>query len=161
LILFRIYTNSFPIWLCSPLDLGHIFSFLIPYIVGRAPCAGNQPVARSLPTHRTAQTQNKRTQISMRRVGFEPTFLVLEPGEDGSYLRPRGHCDGNLVIRVQIIVSKIPSPNYLLEPVTVCDMNCLRPRGRSDPGFESQLVLPYLVFLLCVRLSLFVCFATS
>jgi hypothetical protein len=39
---------------------------------------GDQPVARPLPTHRTTQTQNKRTQASMSRVGFEPTIPVFE-----------------------------------------------------------------------------------
>jgi hypothetical protein len=39
---------------------------------------GNQPVARPLPTHRTTQTQNKRTQTSMPQVGFEPTIPVFE-----------------------------------------------------------------------------------
>jgi hypothetical protein len=34
-------------------------------------------VERPLPTHAT-QTQNKRTQISMSRVGFEPTIPELE-----------------------------------------------------------------------------------
>jgi hypothetical protein len=41
--------------------LGRVFSFLILYTVGRIPCTGDQAVARPLPTHRTAQTQNKRT----------------------------------------------------------------------------------------------------
>jgi hypothetical protein len=39
---------------------------------------GDQPVARPLPTHRTTQTQNKRTQTFMPRVGFEPTSSALE-----------------------------------------------------------------------------------
>jgi hypothetical protein len=39
---------------------------------------GDQPVARPLPTHRTAQTQNKRTQTSIPRVGFEPKISVFE-----------------------------------------------------------------------------------
>jgi hypothetical protein len=39
---------------------------------------GDQPVARPLLTHRTTQTQNKRTQTSIRRVGFEPTILGFE-----------------------------------------------------------------------------------
>jgi hypothetical protein len=47
------------------LDLGRFFSLLILYTVGRTPWTGDQPVARTLPTHRTAQTQNKRTQTSM------------------------------------------------------------------------------------------------
>jgi hypothetical protein len=33
---------------------------------------GDQPVARPLPTHKTTQTQNKRTQTPMPRVGFGP-----------------------------------------------------------------------------------------
>jgi hypothetical protein len=57
------------IWLYSPLNFGRFFSFLILYTVGRTPWTGDQPVTRSLPTHRT-QTQNKRTQTSMIRVGF-------------------------------------------------------------------------------------------
>jgi hypothetical protein len=54
------------------------FQFLNVYTVGRTPWTGDQPVARSLPTHRTTQTQNKRTQTSMPRVRFEPTTQVLE-----------------------------------------------------------------------------------
>jgi hypothetical protein len=40
-------------------DLGHLFSFLILYTVGRTPWMGDQPVARPLPTHRITQTQDK------------------------------------------------------------------------------------------------------
>jgi hypothetical protein len=39
---------------------------------------GDQPVARPLPAHRTAQTQNRRTQTFMPQVRFEPTIPVLE-----------------------------------------------------------------------------------
>jgi hypothetical protein len=39
---------------------------------------GDQPVARPLPTHRTPQKHNKRTQTPMPRVGFEPTIPVFE-----------------------------------------------------------------------------------
>jgi hypothetical protein len=42
------------------------------------PWPGDQTVTRPLPTHRTTQTQNKRTQTSMPRVGFEPATLVFE-----------------------------------------------------------------------------------
>jgi hypothetical protein len=53
------------LWLCSPLlNLGRIFSFLILYTIDRTPWTSDQPVARPLCTHRTTQTQNKRTQIS-------------------------------------------------------------------------------------------------
>jgi hypothetical protein len=67
------------LWLYSPLlDLDRFFSFLIFYTVGRTPWTGDQLVARPLPKHRTAHTQNKRTHISMPWVGIEPTILVFE-----------------------------------------------------------------------------------
>jgi hypothetical protein len=72
------------IWLCSPLlDLDRYFSFLIFYTVSRTPWTGDQPVARSLPAHRTAHKHrhpclewdsNPRSQCSSGR-------------------RRRGHCD--------------------------------------------------------------------
>jgi hypothetical protein len=55
-----------------------LFNFLILYTVGSTPWKGDQPVTRPLPTHRTTQTQNKRTQTSMPRVGFELTVPVSE-----------------------------------------------------------------------------------
>jgi hypothetical protein len=56
-----------------------LFQFFDLYTVGRTPWTGDQPVARSLPTHRTTQTQKKKhTQISMPRVGFEPTVPAFE-----------------------------------------------------------------------------------
>jgi hypothetical protein len=39
---------------------------------------GNQLVARPRPTHRTTQTQNKRTRAFMNRVGFEPTIPAFD-----------------------------------------------------------------------------------
>jgi hypothetical protein len=39
---------------------------------------GDQLVARSLPTHRRTQTQNKSIQTFMPRVGFETTIPVFE-----------------------------------------------------------------------------------
>jgi hypothetical protein len=54
------------------------FSFLILYTVGRNPWTGDQPFARQLLTHRITQTKNKRTQISMLRVGLEPSISVFE-----------------------------------------------------------------------------------
>jgi hypothetical protein len=56
--------------LYSPLlGLGRYFSFLTLYTVCRTPWTGDQPVTRPLPTHRTTQTQNKRTQY--RHPGLE------------------------------------------------------------------------------------------
>jgi hypothetical protein len=51
---------------------------LILYIVGRTPLTGDQPVARLLPAHRTAQTHNKRTWTPMPQVGFKSTIPVSE-----------------------------------------------------------------------------------
>jgi hypothetical protein len=56
-------------------------AFWVPlyfYTVCRIPWTWDHPVARPLPRHRTAQTQNKRTQTSMLKVGFEPTISVPE-----------------------------------------------------------------------------------
>jgi hypothetical protein len=39
---------------------------------------GDQPVARPLPTHKTTQTQNERTQTFMPRMEFEPTIPAFE-----------------------------------------------------------------------------------
>jgi hypothetical protein len=44
------------------------------YAVGRTPWTGDQPVARPLLPHMTAQTQNKRRQTSMPQVRFEPNW---------------------------------------------------------------------------------------
>jgi hypothetical protein len=67
--------------LYSPLDLGRLFSFLTLYAVGRTPWTRDQPIAKPLPTQRTTQTQNKRTQTSIPRVGFEPKTAVFERGK--------------------------------------------------------------------------------
>jgi hypothetical protein len=63
------------------LGLGRVYSFLIFFTVGRTPWTGDQPVARPLPVHRTAQTQNKRTQTSMSQVVFEPMIPVFQRGK--------------------------------------------------------------------------------
>jgi hypothetical protein len=71
--------QSIYLWLYSPLlDLGLYFSFLILYTVGRTPWTGDQLIARPLPTHRTTQTQNKRTQTFLPGVGFEPMIPAFE-----------------------------------------------------------------------------------
>jgi hypothetical protein len=50
----------------------------------------DQPVARPPPTHRTTQTQNKRIQASMPRVGFEPTIPAFEQSKTVHVLYPLG-----------------------------------------------------------------------
>jgi hypothetical protein len=54
------------------------FHFLNLYTVDRIPWTGDQPVARTLPTHRTTQTRKKRTQTSMTWMEFEPTIPAFE-----------------------------------------------------------------------------------
>jgi hypothetical protein len=66
-------TTLQPLWILAAFSVSYHL-----YTVGRSPLAGDQPVARPLPTHRTTQTQKTRTQISMPRVGFEPTNPVFE-----------------------------------------------------------------------------------
>jgi hypothetical protein len=60
------------------LGLGRFLSFFIFYTVSRTPSSGDQSVARPLPAHRTAQTQKKRTQTPMPKMGFKPTIPVFE-----------------------------------------------------------------------------------
>jgi hypothetical protein len=75
----QLYNFSLLLYGCTAVsDFGRSFSFLILYTVYRSPWTGDQSVARPLPTHRTTQTQNKRTQTSMPRVGFELTTAVFE-----------------------------------------------------------------------------------
>jgi hypothetical protein len=56
------------------------FIFLILYTEGRIPWMGDQPVARPLPTHKTTQTQNKRTQYRHPSIQKDsnPTISVFE-----------------------------------------------------------------------------------
>jgi hypothetical protein len=63
-IYLSIYLQSFL------LDLGRFINFFILYTAGRTPWTGDQSVARPLPTHRTTETQDKRSQTSMPWVGF-------------------------------------------------------------------------------------------
>jgi hypothetical protein len=64
---------SIYLWLYRPLlGLGGFFTFLISYTVYRTPWTRDQP------GHRTAQTQNKRTQTPMPQVAFEPTIPVIQ-----------------------------------------------------------------------------------
>jgi hypothetical protein len=70
-----------------------IFSFLTLYTVGRTPWTGDQSVGRPLPTHRTTQTQNKRTQNIHALSGFRTHDPRFRMSEDSSCLRPHGHCD--------------------------------------------------------------------
>jgi hypothetical protein len=59
-------------------NLGRCFQFLDLYTAGRTLWMEDQTFARPLPTHRTTQTQYKCTELSMPRVGFEPTIPVFQ-----------------------------------------------------------------------------------
>jgi hypothetical protein len=72
------YPLSVYLWLYSSCEPLQLFRFLNLYRVGRTPWTRDQPVGRSLPTHRTTQTQNKLTQTSMPRMGFESRIPVFE-----------------------------------------------------------------------------------
>jgi hypothetical protein len=74
----RTFIHSFISGYSPLLSPGLFFSFAIIFTVGMTPWTWDQPVARPLPTHRTTQTQNKRTQTSMPRVVFEPTIPAFE-----------------------------------------------------------------------------------
>jgi hypothetical protein len=64
------------------------------YTVGRTPWASDQPVARPLPTHRTAQTQNKHTHTDKYALsGIRTHDPSVRASDDNSCLRPRGNCD--------------------------------------------------------------------
>jgi hypothetical protein len=67
---------SMSLWLYSPCGTWPLFQFINLHAVGKTPWTGDQPVAR--PLLRTIQTQNKRTQTSMARVGFEPTIAAFK-----------------------------------------------------------------------------------
>jgi hypothetical protein len=71
-----------PIYLSMALQpfigLRPLFSFLVFYTVDTIYWTGDQPAARLLSAHRTAQTQNKGTEISMPREGNEPVIPVSE-----------------------------------------------------------------------------------
>jgi hypothetical protein len=86
-----IYLSVHPsvyLWLYSPCGPWRLFHFLIcTQSVGLL--GQGSAVARPLPTYRTTQTQYKRTQTSMSRVGCEPTIpSCLKPGIDCSRLPP-------------------------------------------------------------------------
>jgi hypothetical protein len=79
--LIRLVLCFLSLWVYRLLDLGRFFVYLIFYTIDRTLLTGDQPVLRPLPTQRTIQTQNKRTQTSMPRLRFESTIQVFERGK--------------------------------------------------------------------------------
>jgi hypothetical protein len=124
-------SSLFYLWHYSPCGPWPLFQFLNLYTVGRAPWTGDQPVARSLPTHRTTQTQNTRKQTSMPRMGFQPTFPVFELAKTVSCLDRRATVIGF-------------RPTYLYVQIfssTHCSQNTLS--LRSSHNIRAQVSQPY------------------
>jgi hypothetical protein len=101
--------------LCAPWPL---FQFLNLYTVGRTPWTGDQPVARPLPTHRTTQTEQTHTDIHALS-GIRTHDYSVRTGEDGSCLRPRGHCDrqssyypGNITTTLHPSFNYVPNGTF-------------------------------------------------
>jgi hypothetical protein len=91
---------SIHLWLYSPCGSRQLFQFPKLYTVGRTPWMVDQPIASPLPTQRTTQTENKRTQTSNASSGIRTHDPIVWEGEDGSCLRHRGHCDRLMLFRV-------------------------------------------------------------
>jgi hypothetical protein len=120
------------------LDIGDFFNFLILYTVGRTPWTGDQPVARPLPTNRTAKTQNKRTQTSMPQVGFEPTIPVFERAKRVHALDRAATVTGTLHIYIYIhnmillIARDWTKCSETEDTPLVCDIHALRNSRSCD-----------------------------
>jgi hypothetical protein len=71
---FTVFVFVWPLFDLGPFLSSLIFLHSRYDFLGR----GNQPLARPLSEHRTAQTQKKRTQTSILQVGFELTIPMFE-----------------------------------------------------------------------------------
>jgi hypothetical protein len=71
--------------------LDRFLSFLILHTVYRSPWTGDQPVARPLPTHRTAHTETP-----MPQVRFEPTTPVSNLALD---------CATSVVLKYRLLIT--------------------------------------------------------
>jgi hypothetical protein len=63
------------------------------YTDSRIPWTSNEPITRPLPTHRTTQTQNKHTHRHPYLEWIQTHDPSVRANEDGSCLKPCGHCD--------------------------------------------------------------------
>jgi hypothetical protein len=78
LILRKYYFHIIYLCLYSPCGPWPLFQFLNLYTVSRTPWTGDQPVARPSPAHTEHHKHRINVDISMPRVGFEPTIPVFE-----------------------------------------------------------------------------------
>jgi hypothetical protein len=103
-----------PSWLMFVifLSLSSIYTRNYYYYGSSALCwalAGDYPVARPLPIHRTTQTQNKPTQYRHPWLEWDSNpHLSVRESEDSSCLRPLVHCDRHI-----LVVSKLNLDRFL------------------------------------------------
>jgi hypothetical protein len=119
---------------CGPWPL---FQFLNLYTVGRTPWTGDQPVARPLPTHRSTQTQNKRHTDILASSGIRTHDPSVRASEDGSCLRPRGHCarQPNCSASSELVINTI-SGTYLVQEINSIIAVMCYPRDVLDWHFH-------------------------
>jgi hypothetical protein len=95
--------------LYNPLrGLGCSFSFLIFYTVSRTPWTGDQ----LLLAHKVTQTQNKRTQPSVPREGFEPTTQLFERARTVYALGRAATLIRFIVLIICSFVNRVPCSLY-------------------------------------------------
>jgi hypothetical protein len=102
-----------PLWILAT------FEFLNPDAGGRTPWMVYQPVARPLFKHMTAQTQNRRAQTSMSRVGFEPMIPAFEEEKTVQYL----DC-APIAVGITVDYYKQISTNLQVQPVPELQIRC-------------------------------------
>jgi hypothetical protein len=80
----------------SLLGLGHFFSFLILYTVGRTPWTGDQPIARPPLTHRKHKHRVNAHNTDIHALsGIRTHNPSVQASKVSSCLRLHGHCDRN------------------------------------------------------------------
>jgi hypothetical protein len=111
-----------PLW-----TLPH-FQLLNLYTVGRIPWTGDHPFVMSLVTRRTTQTQNKRTQTSMPKAGFEPTIPVCERAKTIYVIDRAANVIGEIIVLLLLTQNtgliKCTIPRTLLDTCVVITCGC-------------------------------------
>jgi hypothetical protein len=133
--------SSLCIWLYSPCGPRPLFQFLNLHTVGRVPWTMDQPVARSLPTNRTAQTQNKSIQTSMLQVEFEPTNPAFERVKKVHALYSAAIVIGPFVSLYLLMISHI-----LFRVHTIVDVYCY---WKNTGNIDTSVYLVILVEVCC------------
>jgi hypothetical protein len=133
-------------------SLAAFSGFLIFYTVSKPSWTGDQHDARPLPTYRTTQTKNKRTQTSMPWVGLEPTTSEFERAKTIHALDRAATVIGTYVFIV------LRNPQTLMEPEISMSYSEEPSRGfYSQPDASSPHpplqcpYAPYILSLLFIR----------